>query len=424
MRSESDGASGAAHGSERGRSGSGDDAGARPGGAGAAAGGLALVALLLVALNLRAPITSLPPVVDEVASALGLSSAGAGLLTSIPVLCFALFTPVASGVTARLGPERALGLALCGVLAGTVLRSTGSVATALVGTTVLGVAITVGNVAVPVVIARDFRRRAASVTGAYAATMNVGSTFTTVLTVPLAVAFGWQWALAGWGVLAVLALVVWVPTGRRLARRHAGAPSSPAPAPSAAAAGAQRRLVVLLTVAFAGQASGYYAVTAWLPTILADRLGLDHAAAGGAAAPFQLAAVAGALLVPLGLANRLPPRAVAAAMSALWLSLPVGLLLAPEAWWLWVTLSGVAQGGNFTVIFTLVAQRAPSVAAARRASAVVQGAGYACAATAPTVLGAVHEATGGWTVPLVVVLGVLTLMTAALWVAARPTYVR
>jgi CP family cyanate transporter-like MFS transporter len=409
-----------------GRSGYGDDGGGRPGAAGAVwGGGLVLAALLLVAVNLRVPLTSLPPVVDDVAADLGLTSAGAGLLTSIPVLCFALFTPAASSLTARLGPERVLVLAMLGVLGGTLLRSTGSVATAMVGTAVLGTGITIGNVAIPVVIARDFRSRAAGVTSAYTATMNAGSALSTVLTVPLAVAFGWQWALAGWGVLAVAALVVWVPTGRALAARHAEAPPSATEAPpSDAAVGAQRRLVVLLAVAFAGQACGYYAMTAWLPTILAERLGFDAAAAGGAAAPFQLAAVLGAFLVPLGLAGRLSERSVAMGLSAMWLSLPVGLLLAPDLWWLWVCFAGAAQGGNFTVIFTLLARRSPAVAAARRGSAVVQTAGYACAAVAPTALGAVHEATGSWTAPLAVVAGLLVAMTVALWAAARPSSVR
>jgi CP family cyanate transporter-like MFS transporter len=381
-----------------------------------------LVALLGVALNLRAPITSLPPVVDDVARGLGLSTAGVGLLTSVPVLCFALFTPAASAVVARIGPERAVGVALLGVLAGTVLRSAGSVPLALAGTAVIGVGITVGNVAVPVVIARDFHRRAAPVTGLYTATMNFGSTFTTVLTVPLATAFGWQWALAGWGVLAVLAVVAWVPAGRDLAAQDA-AGTAPRVLPhdsvlQPAQRRAIRRLVVVLSVAFGGQAAGYYAITAWLPTILRDRLGLDAVAAGGAAAPFQLCAVAGSLLVPLLLGRGVSFRAVSSGISLLWLSLPVGLLIAPGAWLVWVCLAGAAQGGNFAAIFTLVAQRSPSLAAARRASAVVQTAGYGCAAVAPTLLGAVHDATGGWTAPLILVVGLLVAMAVALTVAS------
>ncbi|AEG45217.1 MFS transporter [Isoptericola variabilis] len=382
-----------------------------------------LAALLAAALNLRAPLAALAPVVDDVATGLALSPAGAGLLTSVPVLCFALCTPVASTLVARVGPERAVGLALVAVLAGTVLRSAGSVPAALAGTAVLGVGIAVGNVAVPVVITRDFHHRAGSVTGAYTAVMNVGSTATTVLTVPLAAALGWQWALAGWGLMAVVALVVWVPAGRDLGAQHA-AGTAPRVLPhdlvlEPEQRRAMRRLAAVLAVAFGAQAGGYYAMTAWLPEILQDRLGLGAAAAGGAAAPFQLCAVAGSLLVPIALA-RGRARRVAAAVSLLWLALPLGLLVAPGAWLVWICLAGAGQGAAFTVIFTVLAQRSPSVAAARRASAVVQTAGYAFAALAPTLVGALHGATHGWTVPLLAVTGLITAMTVALLTAARP----
>lgn len=399
----------------------------RPGRRDGAHAGWLLAALLLVALNLRAPITALPPVVDDVAAGLGLTAAGVGLLTSVPVLCFALCTPLASVLVSRLGPESSVTVALGGLLVGTLLRSGGSVPAALAGTAVVGIAITVGNVAVPVVITRDFRDRAAVVTGAYSATMNLGSTFTTMLTVPLAATLGWQWALVGWGVLAVVGLSTWVPAGRARPAADRVAGGRPPSARHELAAldpaerAASRRLAVLLSVAFAGQASGYYAMTAWLPAILQDRLGMGDAAAGGAAAPFQLCAVAGSLLVPAALARGTSPRRVAMLMAAMWLSLPVGLLAAPSLWWLWVGLAGAAQGGNFTVIFTLVAQRSPTLAVVRRTSAAVQTAGYACAAIAPTAVGAVQESTGGWTVPLVLVVGVLTVMTAAMWLAsARP----
>ncbi|MEG3614402.1 CynX/NimT family MFS transporter [Isoptericola haloaureus] len=386
----------------------------------AGAGGLVLAALLLVALNLRAPLTALAPVIDQVAAGLGMSSAGVALLTSIPVLTFAVCTPASAVLVGRWGPERALVVGLLAILVGTLLRSSGSVGAALVGTAVLGIGITLGNVSVPVIITRDFRRRAAGVTGAYTATMNAGSTLTTVFTVPLAVAFGWQWALAGWGVLAAVALVAWVPAGRSLSRRHDGVPTSDTRAQERQRATAQRGLAVLLAIAFAGHTAGYYAMSTWLPTILADRLGFDAATAGSGAAPFQLAAVVGAFLVPLGLAGRLSERTVATVQCVLWLTLPVALLLVPQLWWVGVCLAGAAQGGIFAVIFTLVARRSPSVATARRTSAVVQTGGYACGATAPIALGAVYEATGGWTAPLALLTALLVAMTVALWMAAGP----
>ena len=393
--------------------------------------GLLLAALLLVALNLRAPITSLPPVVDEVAAGLGLTPTGVGLLTSVPVLCFALCTPLASVLVARTGPELALGASLAGILAGTMLRSAGSVPAALAGTAVVGIAITIGNVAVPVVITRDFRRRAAAVTGAYSAMMNLGSTFTThahraardgvrLAVGPGRVGRAGRRGTGGVGARRAGTLAARGRTDGARPRRRVRPPSARAElaALDPATRRSVRRLVVLLSVAFAGQASGYYAVTAWLPEILHDRLGMSDAGRGRGG---TLPAVRGAGVVPRPGGPRARPvvaRGRHAACRRCGCPCRSACCVAPDLWLLWVGLAGAAQGGNFTAIFTLVAQRSPGIAVARRASAVVQTAGYGCAALAPTVAGAVHEATGGWTAPLVVVAGVLAVMAVAMWLAS------
>jgi CP family cyanate transporter-like MFS transporter len=110
---------------------------------------------------------------------------------------------------------------------------------------------------------------------------------------------------------------------------------------------------------------------------------------------------------------------VSAAIALGWVALPVGLLLAPSGWAVWCTFAGVAQGGNFAVIFTVIASTAGSQAAARRMSATVQSIGYGCAALGPSVLGAVHASSGGWTAPLLVVLGAVLAMGLASALALR-----
>jgi CP family cyanate transporter-like MFS transporter len=388
---------------------------------GPAARGLLLSAVLLYALNLRAPITALAPVVEPLRAELGLSAATAGLLTGVPVLCFALATPLVSVLLARLGATLVVAASLVTVLVGTVLRSSGGFTTALAGTVLIGVAITAGNVAVPVVIGRDFPGHVARVTGLYTAALNGGSVLTTTLTAPLADLVGWRWALASWGLLALAALAVWLRAygWRRVARE-------PAPAASAAPGDERpdvlrRPVTWLLAVAFAGQAFGYYAVSAWLPSVLHDELGLAPTASGGAAALFQLFGMVGGIAVPLALGRRVPVRVVALAISVGWVLLPVGLLVAPGWWPLWCTFAGVAQGGNFAVIFTVVATTAGSQAGARRMSAAIQTFGYGCAALGPSVLGAVHTSSGGWTAPLLVVLGSVLAMSVAAQLALRRT---
>lgn len=378
--------------------------------------GLALAALALYALNLRAPITALAPVVGDVSTDLGLTPAAAGLLTGAGVLCFAVATPFSAALVGRMGTALAGAASLLGVLAGTLLRSTGGFATALAGTVLVGVAITVGNVAVPVVVARDFASGVAGATGLATAAMNVGAVATTIGTAPLAALVGWRWALASWALVVVAGLVVWWwAHGRGRSDERGAAPAAPAGEPLGRLL--RRRSTWALCLTFAASSVAYYGLSAWLPSVLHDEAGMTPAAAGGAAAVFQGLGIAGGLLAPLAL-RRVDPRAVVAAAAVCWMSLPVGLLLAPAGWPAWTALAGVAQAANWVVLSAVVIAVSGSPQAAGRLSAVGQTFGYALAGLAPSALGALHTATDGWAVPLLTVAGWLAVLGVAhAWVA-------
>jgi MFS transporter, CP family, cyanate transporter len=378
---------------------------------------LLLAGVLLVALNLRGPLVAIAPVVDDLRRDLDVGGGTIGLLTSIPVLCFGLAAPAASLLIARTGVHRAVLVSLAGVLAGTLLRSLGSPAAAIAGTVVLGLGITVGNIVVPVVIGRDFPAATNVVTAAYTAALNIGSTLTSAVTAPLADVIGWQGALAAWGLLIAVAAAVWTAALRRHVARAAAAEeagTAPPPPPTVATGSVWRRPVAWgLTLAFAGQAFTYYGATAWLPTLLADENGMTRAEAGVSSALFQLLAVVGAFAVPALVAWWKRPWVVLLAITAVWATLPIGLLVAPSLWALWCCLAGVAQGGGITVVFIAIVRRARDLSENRRLSAMVQGGGYVVAATGPLVIGAVHDATGGWTAPLLVILGSVVVMAVA-----------
>jgi CP family cyanate transporter-like MFS transporter len=383
--------------------------------------GLLVAAILLLGLNLRGPIVAVSPVLDTISADLGIGATTAGLLTGLPVLCFGLATPGASVLLARTGLGRGVSISLVVLLAGIMLRSVDGLPAALAGTLLIGIAITVGNVAVPVVIARDLPRHAGPVLGAYTAALNVGSMLTLSLTVPLAAATGWRTAVAAWGVLVLAALALWMYATRAPVRGAAGSGAATGAAPDAPAAEDRRvwwrrSAVWWLTAAFSGQAFAYYGVTAWLPLLLRDELGMTPGAAGLSASIFQIAALVGALGVPVLL--RVLPRAVVPIVTAAWSVLPLGLLLVPAGWAVWCAVGGAAQGGGLVVLFSLVVLAARDVADNRRISALVQGVGYVVAATGPTVVGAAHEATGGWAAPLLVVLAAIALLGVAGTVSA------
>lgn len=285
---------------------------------------LVVVGVLVAALSLRGPIVAPTPVLRDIAVDLGVGSATAGLLTTAPVLMFAVLTPVAALVIRRAGAELALLLALCGVLLGTLVRALPGFGWMLAGMLVIGAAITVGNVVVPVIIRRDVApERVSFVTAAYVSMLNAGSLLTSLATAPLASLVGWPLALLTWSLLLIAAIAVWAThlhrlrrPGQALPQRRAGAASAVAGSPGfdpdtvtgpLPVVGGRRTegsllrhpVLWLLLVAFGCQTMIYYGLSTWLPTISADELGLGRAGAGAVASIFQGVGIVGALVVPL-----------------------------------------------------------------------------------------------------------------------------
>lgn len=397
-----------------------------------------IAGIVVVALSLRAPIIAPTAVIGDIQAGTGLSAVGAGLLTGLPVLLFALATPLATRSIRRFGPETTIILCLAGVLAGTVIRSTGPSAVLLAGTVLIGAAMTLGNIAVPVLIRRDVPwNKIPAVTGAYSATMNVGSMATLLGTAPLAGLVGWRWAIAAWGVVTAAGLAYWLlrqrrgrfaPTPRESAA--ALAPVDPALSEGSEATAASsrtpaeltrfRRVVGLLVFAFCGQSAAYYATTAWLPLLLSDTRGLAQTSSGATASLFQIAAVIGAFGVPL-LAARTKLWIATAVIALFWVTLPIGLIVAPEAFVLWAIIGGIAQGGGFTAIFSIIPRVAHNNADTASASARIQAGGYLAATCAPPLAGWLNSISGAWNAPLLLILAATLSFSIGALLAVRLT---
>lgn len=407
---------------------------------------LVLAGILVAALSLRGPVIALTPVLPEIIADLGISAASAGLLTTAPIIMFAVLTPVAALVIRRAGPELALLASLSGVMLGTLVRALPGYGAMLTGMFVMGAAITIGNVVIPVIIRRDVPpERTVLATAAYTAMMNIGSLITAFGTVPLAAVTGWSPALLLWGVFTVAGLLLWImhiirsrawaSAERASGERGADAWSATAPGEASTITGPmpvivdsrvgtvlRRPVVWLLFAAFATQSAVYYAMSTWLPTILLDTTGVDAATAGALASLFQGVAIVGAMIAPL-LMRWIGAVPSAVLMGLCFLVMTAGMLLAPELAAAWASFGAVAHACGFVLIFTGLVRVARSDTEAATMSALVQGGGYLLAALAAPIIGAVNEATGGWSTPLLIVLGVacvyLVALTSAMVVAFR-----
>jgi CP family cyanate transporter-like MFS transporter len=363
------------------------------------------VAIILTAFIMRSPIVAIAPVIGQVRADLGISATVAGLLTSIPVLCFAVATPFAVWVVRRGGTTFAVTLCLVGTTVGWILRSSGGIETAIIGTVLIGVFITIGNVVVPVVIRREYSvERAGFMTGIYVSALNVGSMAVTIGTAPLEPTWGWRGAVLVWAVLGVAALAVWCGLhGWRATVTPRESASSIRDAGHIPPRLFRSLTVWFLAIAFSGQAFSYYGITAWLPQLLAEEQGYSATQSGAISSIFQISAIIGAIGAPV-IARRFSNTASIATIGVLWLAIPLGFLLAPDLWALWCVLGGAAQGGGITIVLITTVSISQDDRHASAMNGLVQGAGYSVAALSPTLVGALRDVSGAWTAPLLAIL--------------------
>jgi CP family cyanate transporter-like MFS transporter len=363
------------------------------------------IAVVVAAVNLRGPIVAVSPVLESIRADTGMSAGIAGSLTALPVICFGAFAPLAPLFARRLGIEAALSAALAVLAVGVLLRLPSSTAALFAGTVLIGAAIAVANVLLPTLVKRDFARHIGLMTGLYVAVFSVGASLAAGATVPLreATGLGWRPALAVWAVPAALAAILWLPRVRRSDRRARAAP------PLGAIGWMWRdRLAWEVTLFMGLQSLGFYATAAWLPTIFVDN-GVASGAAGLLLAVATLISVPASLVIPVLAARASSQRRYVVVTVALCGAGLFGLMLAPSAApALWMVLLGLGQGAAIGLALTFIGLRSPDDHHASELSSMAQTLGYGLAALGPVALGAVHDLTGRWTIPV----GLLVILLA------------
>lgn len=380
---------------------------------------LLLVAILLVAANLRPAVTSVGPVLDQVRSSLRASSGWASVLTAVPGLCFGLAGFLGPVAARRLGLARAIGLAMFLLTIGLVARVLDGPGVVLGGTLVACAGIAVCNVLLPVVVKESYPRRIGVVTGLYTAVLQ-GAAALGSLATPLvgAAVGGWRFGLGEWAALAAVATVGWL-----VAARHDAGATAPVEKPVEPRRSlARNRLAWAVTCFFGLQAMFAYAMMGWAPQVLLSA-GVSRTEAGAMLAAMSLIGVPLSLVVAPLAARRHSQSAWLAGISAVSLFGLAGLLLAPDAApWVWTVCLGIGMG-VFPLAVAVISLRSRTPADTRELSTMAQGVGYLLAALGPLLFGILHGATGGWTVSLLVTMGGVLVQLVVGAVAGRARYV-
>ncbi len=356
---------------------------------------LLIAGILLIATSLRVTFTGAAPLLDAIRTDYALTTAQTGLLTTLPLLAFALISPLAAGLARRIGMERSLMIALLLIIAGIALRSLPSAALLFGGTAVIGCGIALGNVLLPGLIKRDFPGQVAKLTGAYSLTMGAAAALGSALVVPVALnGAGWHGALLMLMVFPLLALLLWLPQWRQ---RPAGSLSGSRALQSR---GIWRSTLAWQVTLFLGINSLiYYVIIGWLPAILQSH-GYSETEAGSLHGLLQLATAAPGIVVPLILLRLKDQRGVAGLSALMCAVSSAGLWFMPDLAVMWTLIFGFGSGATMILGLTFIGLRASSAHQAAALSGMAQSVGYLLAACGPPLMGKIHDANGDWRIPL------------------------
>jgi len=388
----------------------------------AAGGALLVVAVVLTALNLRPAITSVGPLLGDMRDDLGTSALWAGLLTTLPGLCFAAAGLTAPWLARRFGIGSAIAAALLVLTTGLLLRVIDGPHVVIGGTLVATAGIALINVLIPVVIKGSFPARIGLMTGIYTAALQGGGAAGSAVTPALDEALGgWRFALGAWAVLATAALIVWL-----IAMQRRRAAAGPAPRMTTVVPNGRSllrsRLAWIITGFFGCQSLLAYVVMGWLPQVFIDN-GMSKGDAGLLLGLNAVIAVPISIVVAPMASRRPSQSAWIVGLGLLGITGVAGLAIAPAAApLLWTVLLGLGMS-VFSLALAVIALRARTAEDTARLSGMVQGLGYLLAGVGPFAFGLLHELSGGWTVPWVMLMVVYVIQIVLGALAGRPRYV-
>ncbi|MFG2403245.1 CynX/NimT family MFS transporter [Streptomyces brevispora] len=380
---------------------------------------LVVIGLVLAALNLRPAITSLGALLEEVRDGLHMSGSVAGVLTSVPPLCFAVFGIMAPRLARRFGAGAVVCAGMVAITAGLAIRPLiGGTAGFLAASALALMGIAVSNVLMPVIVKRWFPDRVGSMTGLYSMALALGTSLAAAVTVPMTEAMGGSWkaGLGIWAVLAAAAILPWIP----LVRDRSSAPGQGAAHRTQAPALriTRSRTAWALACFFGLQATAAYITMGWMPQIFRDA-GVSAGTAGVLLAVTMAMGVPLAFVIPRVAARMRNQGPIVVVLGACGFIGYAGLYLAPSGGaWAWALLLGISNCA-FPLALTMIGMRSRSGAGVVRLSAFAQSTGYLISIPGPLLVGVLYQHSGGWGLPIALMAALMVPQMAAGILAGR-----
>lgn len=377
----------------------------------------ALLGVIFIAANLRAPLTSVGPVIDQISHELSLSNAGAGLVTTIPLLAFGVLSGWIPRISERFGMERILLFSLLLLAFGLFMRSTASLSGLFIGAALVGTAITVGNVLMPAYIKNYFPKNVGSVTGIYSVAMNLTAALAAGFSISLGnwTNLGWQGAIGIWLLLTVFTIFIWLPQLKNQKKKKKEETSLSVSKVNPYSS----KLAWFVTLFMGLQSLLFYCLTAWLPKIVQD-WGVSAEASGWTLSYIQFAQLPMTFLGAV-IATKLKDQRFLGILTGVLFSVGLSGLLIFKTQYilLWCVLIGIGSGLAFSLSMLFFVLRTENTVHAAKLSGMAQSVGYLIAAGGPPVIGALFDFSQSWTSSFIFLILLSILLVYFGWGAGK-----
>ena len=373
---------------------------------------LILLGILFISFNLRAPITAVGSIVDMIQADGGLSNAAAGMITTLPLIAFAIVSPFVSKIFAKIGHGKTMLLGLCLILAGELCRSYTGMKGLFLGTIIIGSGIAIGNVLIPSIIKMHFKNRVGLVTSIYTSGMCIFAAVGAGISLPLAkgMSFGWKHTLAIWFVLTLVTILIWLPQTRKKTVQTP-VKTMVKEAEECASSVWKDPLAWWVTLFMGTQSLIFYSLVAWLPTILISK-GMTEAFAGNMAFLFQIMAIPATILIPMFCDKLKDQRILVFLTCSVYATGMLLFLVGTHPFFMLcaVICMSIGMGGSISLSIAFISLRSPNSSKAAELSGMSQSAGYLFAALGPILTGFLYDTLSVWSAPLILFLGLIVFL--------------
>lgn len=363
--------------------------------------------VLLIAINLRPAITSVGPLMGTIRDNIGLASWSVALLTSLPLIAFAMMSPFAPKLGSWLTNEWALASGLLLLMLGVGIRSISIAFFLFFGTFLVGLGIAICNVLLPSFIKEKFPTKIAVMTSLYTTSMAIFATAASGVSIPLAdgLGVGWQPALLLWILPAFLGFLIWFFIARK--QRNANDVDMQYQKPKSSKGIWRSRLAWQVAIFMGLQSFMFYVTISWLAEIVID-FGMTKLEAGFMVSYVQLLGIPVSFMMPILAVKLASQSKLILIVNTVFITGLILLLIQPTYTGIFIAvgLIGIASSANFVLALTFLSIRAKTAKDAAALSGMAQSMGYILASLGPVIIGYMYDVTHGWTLPLLFLIGI------------------